>query len=76
MTIPKILAALSMLTGILGTWLLYKSSVSTAQFGAYWNDKLIAEVKAANSKRLRIQRIGFFLLIASILLAGASVLLG
>jgi hypothetical protein len=65
-----------MLTGIAGTWLLYKGSVSLAQFSPYWNDKLIEEVKAANSKRLKIQRSGFCLLIASILLAGASALLG
>ena len=73
---PKILAVLSMISGILGTWLLYKGSVSLGQFSAYWNDKLIAEVKAQNSKRLKIQRTGLGFLIASIVLAGASALLG
>jgi hypothetical protein len=75
-TTPKILAVLSMISGILGTWLLYKGSVSLGQFGAYWNDKLIAELKAQNNKRLKIQRTGLGFLIASIVLAGASALLG
>jgi hypothetical protein len=75
-TTPKILAVLSMISGILGTWLLYKGSVSLGQFGAYWNDKLIAELKAQNSERLKIQRTGLGFLIASIVLAGASALLG
>jgi hypothetical protein len=76
MTTPKILAILSMISGILGTWLLYKGSLSSGQFGAYWNDKLIEEVKAQNSERLKIQRTGLGFLIASIVLAGASALLG
>ena len=41
MTTPKILAVLSMISGILGTWLLYKGSVSLGQFDGYWNDKLM-----------------------------------
>jgi hypothetical protein len=75
-TTSKILAVLSMISGILGTWLLYNGSVSLGQFGAYWNDKLIAEVKAQNNKRLKLQRTGLIFLIASIVLAGASALLG
>ncbi len=76
MTTPKILAVLSMISGILGTWLLYKGSVSLGQFDGYWNDKLIAELTARNNKRLKIQRTGLGFLIASIVLAGASALLG
>ena len=73
---PKILAALSAVSGVLGTWLMYKNSLALGQFSPYWNDKLIAEVKSLNSKRLKLQRIGLAFLIASIVLACASALLG
>jgi hypothetical protein len=72
--VSKVLAALSGLSGASGTYLMYKYTVTLAQFSAYWNAKLIAEVNAENVKRLKYQRIAFALLIASIFLACASAL--
>jgi hypothetical protein len=72
----KALAGLSVVTGVCGTYLMYKYSATLGQFTPYWSHELIAEVKAQNAKRLKGQRIGFAFLIAGIILAGASALIG
>jgi hypothetical protein len=70
--ISKILVLLSALSSAVGTYLMYRYSVTLAQFSAYMSPKLVEEVKAANAKRLKGQRIGLALLIAGIVLACVS----
>jgi hypothetical protein len=72
--ISKVLATLSALSAASGTYLMWKYSLSLGQFSAYWNAKLIDEVKAQNAKRLKYQKIALALLIAGIALACASAL--
>jgi hypothetical protein len=54
---------------------MYNYSVTLAQFPAYMSPKLVAEVVAANAKRLRWQRIALALLIVSLILVGVSALI-
>ena len=74
MTLSTILAVSSAILSAAGTYLMYHYSMTPGQFSTYWNNELIAEVKAQNAKRLRRQRIGLAILIAGIVLACVSVL--
>jgi hypothetical protein len=44
--ISKVLAVLSAGTGAVGTWMMYRYSVTLAQFTGYSSPKLVAEIKA------------------------------
>jgi hypothetical protein len=57
---------LALIAGVPGALLTYKNT--GAQFGAYWNEQLIAEVKAQNLKREKKLRLGFWLMLAAMVL--------
>jgi hypothetical protein len=76
----KALAGLSVVTGMYGTYLMYKYSVTGIQSGPGYlspGPEYVEKVmNAPNDKLLKRQRIGFYFLQASVLLVGFSALIG
>jgi len=66
--VAKDLYSFALVTGIPDAWLTYKNTISGAPFGAYRNEQLIAEVKAQNLKREKKLRLGFWLMLAAMVL--------
>jgi hypothetical protein len=66
--LPKAIAMLALITGVPGAWLTHKNTISGAPFGAYWNEQLVAEVKAQNLKREKKLRLGLWLMLAAMVL--------
>lgn len=58
-----------------GMLLMYNYSVTNTQFSGYWNDELLAQAKAANGKRQRMQRIGLAVSVAGVVVLAAANLL-
>jgi hypothetical protein len=68
----KILSTLSALCGGVGTYLMFKYSVSLIQLTPNLNPKLIQQVNAENAKRERGQKIGLGFLIGGVILGVIS----